>query len=135
MPSSEGRPAEPGPAPLSRRVRSLLDSMGPDANAVARHLQEMGVRGDLRDPSGCAIAAYLSSVVGSDPAVRSVRVSHRSVVLRRECGWRWSVVSLPRAVRLFVSAFDAAAYPNLVRPTRRPVSPVAGKHVPQDGRA
>lgn len=135
MPSSEGRPAEPGPAPLGRRVRSLLDTMGPDADAVARHLQEMGVRGELRDPSGCAIAAYLASVVGSDPAVRSVRVSHRSVVVRREGGWRWTVVSLPRSIRLFVTAFDAAAYPHLVRPARCVVSPVAGKHVPQDGRA
>lgn len=127
MATSDSEGAGRAPAPLGRRVRALLETMGGEPDAIARHLGDMGVRGEPRDPSGCAIASYLSSVVAGDPEVRSVRVSHRSVVVRREHGWRWTVVKLPNPVRLFVSAFDTAAYPHLVRPASRPRLPIAGR--------
>jgi hypothetical protein len=137
--STSKRRADPAPAPLAGSVRALLETMGGDPGAVARYLRDMGVRGDLRDPSSCAVAAFLSSVVGSDPAVRSIRVSHRNAVVRHASRWRWTVVPLPPPVRLFVAAFDAGAYPQLVR-TTPPVS-VSGtgqpvdQHLTQDGRA
>ncbi len=110
---------------LRRHTAEMLQSLGRDTSNVAARLRELGVRGLPGDPSSCAVAVYLSAVIGADPAVKNVKVMPARVVLTPARRWRPPVVvSLPEAVRSFISAFDRNAMPELVRP--RTNSPFTG---------
>jgi hypothetical protein len=101
---------------IRRNAVQLLDSLGSDRDQVARRLEDSGVLGTPSDPQGCAVAAYLMAVVGSDPEVRSVHVSRSDIIIDTARWWRPRVVvRLPEAVRRFVSAFDERQYPRLLR--------------------
>jgi hypothetical protein len=100
---------------LRAQTRELLTALGDDADTVARSLATEGVRGAARSPQGCAIAVYTAAVVGADQRVRSVIVSSTRLGIKPAS--RWSpviVVRLPRAVRRFISAFDAERFPDLL---------------------
>jgi hypothetical protein len=103
---------------LRGQVRDLLGSLGEDTSLVAKHLEEAGVRGTPRDSSGCAIAVYLSAVIGADPAVRNLKVTADRVIITRSPRWRPPMtVSLPVSLRSFVASFDRDCYPQLTRTT------------------
>jgi hypothetical protein len=100
---------------LRTQTRQLLTALGDDADQVAGSLAAEGVRGRAHSPQGCAIAVYLTAVVAADKRVKSVIVTSTRLGLKPES--RWSpliVVPLPRAVRQFVSAFDAERFPHLL---------------------
>ncbi len=111
--------------PLRNQTRQLLRSLGSTPAEVARYLDSLGVRGVRNNSECCVVAQFLAAIVASEPEVRSVRVFRRLVVVSRNHPFWFTAVPLPAAVRTFVLAFDAGAYPNLVRsphPLRRPAS-------------
>ncbi len=106
---------------LKRQSRALLSELGSSPDEVSQSLEVAGVRGVPRSNRGCAIALYLSALMGSDPRVRAVRVGHCAVLIDIATGpaLRPSgrlMVQLPKPVRQFVAAFDALEYPTVVRP-------------------
>ncbi|HVM63969.1 MAG TPA: hypothetical protein VMU14_03850, partial [Acidimicrobiales bacterium] len=74
------------------------------------------MRGTPGNVSDCAIAVYLSSIVGADPLVKTVLVGSERVFVKLEGRWLFVGVSLPKPLRRFVAEFDREAYPALVRP-------------------
>jgi hypothetical protein len=73
-----------------------------------------------RSNQSCAIALYLTALMGSDSGVRSVAIGPCSLVMEiisppdgRPAGRL--LVQLPKPVRRFVAAFDAQQYPTLTR--------------------
>jgi hypothetical protein len=105
---------------LKKQTRSLLHGLGSSADEVAQSLEATGVRGVPKNNRGCAVAVYLSALIGSDPRVRSVKVGHCSLFIdmaspsnARPAGRLQ--VQLPKPVRHFVAAFDARAYPDVIR--------------------
>ncbi len=104
-------------ATVRRQTHALLDSLGRTPAEVAGSLAGLGVRGVPADSRACAVAVYLDAVVAADARVRGVKVCKSEVLVERSGWWRRSVVvTLPAAVRQFVSAFDARQFPVLVRP-------------------
>jgi hypothetical protein len=102
---------------LRSHVRLLLRSLGnspPEVATTLRGLRALGRPGVIGDSP---VAALLCAVAGSDPEVRRVWVGHHLVVLGRKAGYGcpWVAVRVPPAVRVFVEAFDAGLYPDLVR--------------------
>ncbi len=120
---------------IKRKTTGLLAELGSTPDEVARTLESTGVQGVPRDNHSCAVALYLSALVGSEPCIRSVSVGHCSLMISlvapvddRPAG-RLSV-QLPKAVRGFVAAFDARQYPEVTRnvvDTPTPVLTVAAE--------
>jgi hypothetical protein len=101
-------------------VGQLLGGLGEDAAEVAKRLDEAGVRGTPRDVRDCAIAVYLSAVLGADPDVRGLDVMADGIVISPTRRWAPSIsVGLSAPVRTFVAGFDRNDYPALVRAERR----------------
>jgi hypothetical protein len=105
---------------IKRTTRGLLAQLGESPDEVARTLLASGVHGVPRDNRSCAVALYLSALMGADPRIRSVTVGHCSLVITlvaptdaRPAGRLW--VQLPKAVRGFVAEFDACHYPEVIR--------------------
>lgn len=106
---------------LKRQSRALLSELGSSPDEVSESLKAAGVRGVPRSNRSCAIALYLSALMGSDPRVRTVRVGHCAVLIDMAKGPENRpngrlLVQLPKPVRQFVAAFDALEYPMVVRP-------------------
>jgi hypothetical protein len=123
---------------LKKQTRSLLHGLGSSADEVAGSLEAAGVRGVPKNNRGCAIAVYLSALMGSDPRVRSVKVGHCSLFIdmtspgtARPAGRLQ--VQLPKPVRHFVAAFDARAYPGVTR--QQPSTPAATSPPPAEAAA
>ena len=102
---------------LGKQAGGLLKTLGADAGSVATSLAAAGVKGQPADARQCALAVYLHAVMDGDPRVTSVRVFHDRLVIGSpgRLRQRRVVVSLPAAVRAFVTGFDAQRYPVLVR--------------------
>jgi hypothetical protein len=106
--------------PSSRRwfqseTRVLLSSLGDDPSLIASKLETLGVRATPRDPHGCAVAVFLHAALAGDPAIASVSVTDKEVVLKIPRRWRRSVrVGLPGPLRHFIKSFDAGMFPALV---------------------
>jgi hypothetical protein len=104
---------------LRAQTRQLLTALGDDPDTVATSLATEGVRGHARSGQGCAIALYMTAVVGADQRVSSVIVTGTRLGVKPLS--RWSpvvVVRLPRAVRQFISAFDGGRFPHLLAVAR-----------------
>lgn len=115
---------------IKRKTSGLLAELGSTPDEVARTLESTGVQGVPRDNRSCAVALYLSALVGSEPGIRSVAVGPCSLMITlvtpvdaRPAGRLQ--VQLPKAVRGFVAAFDARHYPEVTRDVREAPSPVA----------
>lgn len=106
---------------LGRAVYTLLDDLGREPSEVASNLKGYGIRGQRGSSTDCAVARYLSAVVGGDPSIQSIVVRVQSVRIR--CGHRWSLgtrVKVPTSVSRFICAFDQGRYPDLLgEPVRR----------------
>jgi hypothetical protein len=105
---------------LKKQTNVLLAGLGSGPDEVAASLQTAGVSGLPKNNRSCAIALYLSALMGPDPRVRSVAVGHCSLVIQlaalpdlRPAGRL--LIQLPKPVRQFVAAFDARQYPMIVR--------------------
>jgi len=105
---------------IKRKTSGLLAELGSTPDEVARTLESTGVQGVPRDNHSCAVALYLSALVGSEPRIRSVAVGHCSLMITlvapvdaRPAGRLR--VQLPKAVRGFVAEFDAHHYPEVTR--------------------
>jgi hypothetical protein len=107
---------------LRREVKSLMESLGPSPSEVASNLADAQVVGVPRHPTSCAMARYLSAVVGAEPSVVSVWVYGSSA--RLDCGGRFLAVRvrLPEPVSTFIRAFDSGCYPRLIDRTRVPAA-------------
>ena len=110
---------------LKVQTRVLLTGLGACPDEVADSLRAAGVHGIPRSNRSCAIALYLSALMGSDPRVRSIRVGHCSLLIDTVSppGLRPSgrvQVQLPKPVRQFVAAFDAQTYPAVMREQSQP---------------
>ncbi len=111
---------------IKKTTRGLLAQLGDTPDEVASTLQSTGVQGVPRDNRSCAVALYLSALVGTDPCIRSVTVGHCSLMLSlvaptdaRPAGRLW--VQLPKPVRGFVAAFDTRQYPEVTRNNPAPL--------------
>jgi hypothetical protein len=105
---------------LRAEVADVLRSLGDTEDEVVHRLKAAGVRGRPGKGTDCALAVYLSSVVGADARVRKIHVGPVRVFIEEERpGWFWPWVGVPlrRPLRSFVEHFDRLAYPALVRPT------------------
>jgi hypothetical protein len=105
---------------IKKRAGALLDELGHDPDEVAASLHAAGVRGDPRSNSSCAIAVYTAALMRTDPRIRSVAVGPCTLVLTlaHPDGGRPGgtlTVQLPKAVRGFVTGFDAQQYPDVIR--------------------
>jgi hypothetical protein len=105
---------------LKQRTHQLLAGLGGSPDEVAVTLEAAGVHGVPRSNQSCAIALYLTALMGSDSGVRSVAIGPCSLVMEiisppdgRPAGRL--LVQLPKPVRRFVAAFDAQQYPTLTR--------------------
>jgi hypothetical protein len=117
---------------IKKRTSGLLAGLGDSPDEVAESLLINGVHGIPRDNRSCAVARYVSAVVGSEPSVRSVTVGPCSMMISlvrptddRPAGRLH--VQLPKPVRDFVAAFDARQYPQVTQepPPRPPVASAA----------
>jgi hypothetical protein len=102
---------------LRSSVETLMEDLGPTAEAIAEHLRDLGVRGRPGDEEQCVLNSYLRLVVGADPAVVGVAVRPHAVHVRVQ---RWSPavrVPLSLEARAFIIAFDAGLHPGLVAET------------------
>jgi hypothetical protein len=109
---------------IRQQTRQLLRGLGDNAEEVANSLAAEGVHGKPRSPQGCALAVYVTAVVGADNRISSVVVNDTHLSIRPAS--RWSppiVVRLPRTLREFISIFDAGRFPRLLQspPSRPPV--------------
>ncbi|MBV8464079.1 MAG: hypothetical protein JO368_12340 [Acidimicrobiales bacterium] len=107
---------------LKRETGDLLTGLGATPEQVARSLAAAGVEGLPRSNRSCAIARYLTAVMGGEPSVRAVAVGPCSLMIHmvrprdgKPAGRL--LVQLPKPVRQFVAAFDAGDYPELERGT------------------
>jgi len=101
---------------LRNDVSQLLGGLGDDAAEVAKRLEAAGVQGTPRDVRDCAIAVYLSAVLGGDPDVRGLDVMADGIVISPARRWAPSIsVGLSPPVRMFVAGFDRNDFPGLVR--------------------
>lgn len=105
---------------LKKETHALLAGLGTSPDQVAGSLEAAGVNGVPKNNRSCAIALYLSALMGSDPRVRSIKVGHCSlfIELASASGTRPAgrlQVQLPKPVRHFVAAFDAQSYPAITR--------------------
>lgn len=108
---------------LAQHATELLSNLGDDASAVGKAFGRIGVSGIPRVPKECAVASYLSAVIGSERAVQSVHVGKDKLDIRLD-GWRPAVrVALPQAMWEFIAAFDADLFPELVQTTPANVVP------------
>lgn len=110
---------------LKAQTRALLTGLGTCPDEVAESLRSAGVHGVPRNNRSCAVALYLSVLMGSDPRVRSIKVGHCSLLIDtvsspelRPSGRLQ--VQLPKPVRQFVAAFDAQNYPAIMRGQSQP---------------
>ena len=99
---------------LRRSVRCYVRSMGGSPEAVARRLNDEGVKGLPGQVSECALARYLQAVIGSETSVRKVVVKEWSVRVFRIGRRLPSVTLLPGPAARFIRAFDAGSYPELI---------------------
>lgn len=100
---------------MRKQIGALLADLGPSSPEVAMRLGDSGVRGTPKDVHGCAIAAYLNAILGTEAQIRSVKVFRTSVrVLAGRPRIRISV-GLPCAVQRFIEDFDKRRYPELIR--------------------
>ena len=104
---------------LKRQVCGELAGLGRTRDEVAASLHAADVLGVPRSNNSCALALYVSALMGSDPAIHSVTVGHCSLQLHlvgpdlRPAGRL--MVQLPKPVRHFVAGFDALEYPAVTR--------------------
>ena len=102
---------------LRGQTRALLNSLGICPDDVAESLRAAGVHGIPRNNRSCAVALYLSALMGSDPRVRSIKVGHCSLLI--------DTVSAPglghrAACRSSFPSRSVNSSPHLThRPTRR----------------
>lgn len=105
---------------LKKQTSALLAGLGNSPGEVATSLQAVGVQGVPKNNRSCAIALYLTALMGSEPRIRSVTVGHCSLLINmitppdfRPAGRLQ--VQLPKPVRRFVSEFDAGQHPMITR--------------------
>ena len=114
---------------IKKQTSGLLAGLGNSPDEVAESLLTNGVHGVPGDNHSCAVARYVSAVVGAEPSIRSVTVGPCSMTIslvrptdNRPAGRLQ--VQLPKPVRAFVAAFDARKYPQVTQ------EPLAGPRVP-----
>ena len=105
---------------LKKQTRALLTGLGTCPDEVAESLKAAGVHGVPKDNRSCAIALYLTALMGSDPRIRSINVGHCSLLIATAAPPEFRpagrlLVQLPKPVRQFVAAFDARHYPTITR--------------------
>lgn len=119
---------------IKREANVLLGSLGESPDEVAESLLAAGIRGVPRDNRMCALALYVSALMGSEPGIRSVSVGHCSMAITmvRPTDLRPAgrlLVQLPKPVRRFVAAFDDRRYPLIiaVQDSERDTDPVISR--------
>jgi hypothetical protein len=105
---------------LKLQTRALLTGLGTGPDEVAESLLAAGVSGVPMDNRRCAVALYVSALMGGDPRVRSVNVGRCSLLLDTAAPPEFHpsgrlLVQLPKPVRQFVAAFDTRHYPEVIR--------------------
>jgi hypothetical protein len=105
---------------LRDQTAQLLVGLGANRSEVAASLCDAGVWGARNDPTCCAVATYLSAVLGADSRVRSLTTGQSQVKIIVNGPIRILPpavvrVPLPEPIRQFIVAFDRGMYPMLVR--------------------
>lgn len=89
---------------LKNKMRAALRNMGRNYEQVAAYLAKRRVKGHRNSPTCCPIANYLDRAV---PTKDTIIVDGQTVVVGQ------SSISLTKAQRDFVAAFDRGAFPKL----------------------
>ncbi|MGA3146723.1 MAG: hypothetical protein ABSF33_04505 [Acidimicrobiales bacterium] len=122
---------------LKRQTRTLLTELGTTPDEVFESLNAAGVNGVPKDNRSCAVARYLTALMGSDPRVRAVNVGHCSLLIDTAAPPEFRptgrlLVQLPKPVRQFVAAFDARRYPAIIQ--EQPAAGTAAAAGPRSAR-
>jgi hypothetical protein len=112
--SDKGIPSKLSWRDLQRRAGRLCAALGSTPDSVADSLAVEGVQGVPKSPGDCAMARYLSAVIGTERSVSSISVSYHSVHINRGRTSLPVVVRLPKGPSGFVREFDNGAYPHLI---------------------
>ncbi len=89
---------------LAEKLLAALEILGDTPDKVAAHLLQAGCRGSRSSMESCPVARWLDRVDGFDAGLSSIMPNVEV----------YDGVPLPPAVDLFVRAFDAGEYPELV---------------------
>lgn len=88
---------------------AYLDSLG--VYGIAVEFERRNMRAKIGCPEGCAIAQFIADTCNP----YDVSVSNDTVeTLWSEDQVQWNTDAVPLQVRLFIRAFDAGRFPNLV---------------------
>jgi hypothetical protein len=97
---------------MTKPLPTLLSELGSTADEIAAKLAEAGIEGDINEPCSCAIAAFIKANGYPDVAVGTnndggfyVETDDHSEFTIGQAG----------PIPDFIRAFDAGAYPHLVR--------------------
>lgn len=89
-----------------------IKSLGSSADAIAKKLKKLKIKGEIGSQDSCPISIYLIKVGFTDPIV-----DHNQV----ECelsgnGYDFTfAIDTPKAIGVFINRFDAGKYPELKR--------------------
>jgi hypothetical protein len=105
---------------LKKQTNTLLAGLGSSSDEVAASMQAAGISGSPKNNRSCAVALYVSALMGAEPRIRSVTVGHCSLLIHLAAPPEFRpagrlLIQLPKPVRQFVAAFDAEQYPMITR--------------------
>jgi hypothetical protein len=85
-------------------LRPIVEKLGTNADAVARRLRKLGIKGEAGDPKSCPVANYLKTQF----ADTKILVDDSCVTVNGV------TINSPDAISAFVDAFDRNEYEYLV---------------------
>jgi len=97
---------------MTASLPDLLSGLGSNADEVAEKLAEAGITGEINEPCSCAIAAFIKSS-GYQDAVVGKNDDNSFYVEAADEGEH--LIGYAGPIPDFIRAFDAGAYPHLVR--------------------
>lgn len=100
---------------MRKQIGELLTDLGRTSGEVAMKLTSTGVQGIPKDVHGCAVARYLSAILGTEARIHSVRVDTTRVRVLVGRSRIPISIRLSEPIRTFIQAFDQNLYPDLVR--------------------
>jgi hypothetical protein len=95
---------------IADRIAELIADLGDTPDAIAQHLGDAGITGNLVDATCCPIANYL---LAAEPCIDVIDVYGDTIAASTVTG-ETAHLSAPDAVNEFVTLFDTERYPHLI---------------------
>lgn len=103
------------PDGMPKSLPTLLSNLGTTADEIAAKLTDAGIAGDINEPCSCAIAAFIKASGYEDAAVGTNDDGGFYVETEDQQEY---TIGRSGPIPDFIRAFDAGAYPHLVREFR-----------------